>query len=392
MLRRLPIESAQPVVLFAAVRVAVVVIALAAVLALGVPYGGRALFVIGGLGLPWTVGVLLVARRHPEAALNPAVAAGDLALLLALELLVPEAYGAVRFTALFLIAVHAHFQGERWGLAVAALGVVGLVAPFAVRGGGPVRGELLAFYETVFAVLAMATGLLVGLLRTTESASRLRAVGLSRRTMQAEAEARRRVAESIHDGPVQELIGLGMLLSAARAAAEGGDRERAESLLREAGQLTERNVQALRDEIVDLGPYAFDQMTLPAAIEKCLPAWERRYDARVRVDLEPLELTREMAGGLFRIVQEAVTNAGRHADARNIEVSVQRAGGQVELRVSDDGSGFDGADPLAADEPGHLGLASMRERARLLDGRLEIETSERGTSVVVRAPLPVRAG
>ena len=65
---------------------------------------------------------------------------------------------------------------------------------------------------------ALATGLVVGSLRTSESASRLRARSLSRRTIQAEGEVRRRVAEAIHDGPIQELIALDMILSSARTA------------------------------------------------------------------------------------------------------------------------------------------------------------------------------
>ena len=81
-----------------------------------------------------------------------------------------------------------------------------------IRGDEPVDGDVFAFYELVFVVAALATGLVVGTLRTAESASRLRAKGLSRRTIQAEGQVRRRVAEAIHDGPVQELIGLDMIL------------------------------------------------------------------------------------------------------------------------------------------------------------------------------------
>jgi signal transduction histidine kinase len=83
-----------------------------------------------------------------------------------------------------------------------------------------------------------------------------------------------------------------------------------------------------------------------------------------------------------------VVNAGRHAEASRVEISVRTIGSEVELRVADDGHGFDG-NPLllGTNEPGHLGLASMRERAELMDGELEIESSERGTRVLVRAPL-----
>jgi signal transduction histidine kinase len=62
--------------------------------------------------------------------------------------------------------------------------------------------------------------------------------------------------------------------------------------------------------------------------------------------------------------------------------------GELELRITDDGRGFANDDPLSGAEPGHLGLASMRERAELLGGRLRVDTSERGTRVLVRAPLP----
>ena len=149
---------------------------------------------------------------------------------------------------------------------------------------------------------------------------------------------------------------------------------------------------ALRDEIVDLGPYAFQELTFDTAIENCIAVWNRRYDFEVLATIERIELPSEMAGDLFRIAQEAVVNAGRHAGAQAVSVSLRTVEGQVELRVTDNGSGFEDADPLAASHPGHLGLGSMRERAELIDGSLEIETSSKGTRVLVRAPLPPRQG
>jgi signal transduction histidine kinase len=225
MLRRLPIESAQPLVIFAVARLAVALAALAALILLGFPYGGRGIAVVAGLGLPWTLAILLAVRRNPEIVLHPLVAAGDVAVLVAVELVVPEAYGATRFAALFVLAAHAHFQGERRGFAIALGGSLALVAATVLRGDPPLDGDVLAFYEIVFVLSAAAVGAVVGSLRTAESASRLRARSLSRRTIQAESEVRRRVAEAIHDGPVQELIGLDMILSSARkAAAEGRQR------------------------------------------------------------------------------------------------------------------------------------------------------------------------
>jgi signal transduction histidine kinase len=385
---RLPIGSSVPVVVFAAVRVAVTGVAFAVVLVLELPDEGAMLAVIGA-ALAWSLALLGVAMRFPQAAANPAIAVGDFALLVVLEAVAPDSYVAVRSLALFLIAVHAHLQGERRGPAVAALGSGVLVLATAIAGDAPASGDLLVFYETVFVLGALSTGLLVGRLRTTESASRLRARRLTRRAIQSEGEVRRRIAESIHDGPVQELIGLDMMLSAASQAARSDDSRRAGELIDEARGLTARNVQALRDEIVNLGPYAFEELTFAMAVENCLSIWRHRFGFEVLVSLEEVELAPEIAGDLFRITQEAVANAGRHAEAEAVSISLRRVDGELELRVTDNGIGFQEVDPLGRTEPGHLGLASMRERVELMDGHLEIETSDLGTRVLVRAPLPV---
>jgi signal transduction histidine kinase len=72
-----------------------------------------------------------------------------------------------------------------------------------------------------------------------------------------------------------------------------------------------------------------------------------------------------------------------------VVVTLRPVGDEVELRVSDDGHGFVDEDPRSTTARGHIGLASMRERAALIGGRLEIETGDRGTKVLVRAPLTV---
>jgi two-component system, NarL family, sensor kinase len=386
-MQRVPIESSRPILVFAAARLAIAVVALVAVIAVGFPYQGRAGAVLGVFVL-WSAGLIAVARQEPSYGLHPLVPAIDFALLLLLELVAPDTLGGVRLAALFLIAAHSHFQGERRGLMIAAAGATALVVGSAVRGDAPFDSDVLAFYEAVFVLASLATAVVVGLLRTSESTSRLRARELSRRTMQAESEVRRRVAESIHDGPVQELIGLDMILSAARSETEDAN---VGSLIEDARDLVSRNVRALRDEIVELGPYAFQEITFATAIESCLPVWQRRYGIEIRLAIERVDLPPEMAGDLFRIAQEAVVNSGRHAEASRVELSLRALNGDIELRVADDGQGFEGNMRLDSSEPGHLGLASMRERAELMDGRLEIESSDRGTRVLVCAPLRATA-
>jgi signal transduction histidine kinase len=370
------------------VRAALVGAGLLAAILFDVPDKTRAIVVIAAVAVPWAAGVLTLAARRPELAMTPAVAIGDMVVLGAVQLAEPAAYAPLRFVALFLIATHAYFLGELRGLAVASAGVLALVAPSPFVN-VPLGGGMLAFDEVLFAVSALCCGLFVARLRTTESAARLRARDLSRRTIEAEAQVRRRLAESIHDGPVQELIGLDLILASVDQAIARGDETSVKKRVAEARAVAERNIGALRDEIVGLGPYAFDELTFATAIEKCAPVWERRYGLEIELAVEPIVLEKEDCGSLFGIAQEAVANAGQHAGASRVVVTLRAVGDEVELRVADDGRGFDGVDPRSTTDPGHIGLASMRERAAIIDGRLEIETGERGTQVLVRAPLRV---
>jgi signal transduction histidine kinase len=383
---RIPIESPQPVAWFGTLRLGIAVAGLLAVLVFAVPHQSRLLVLSAAVAIPWAVAILVLVRRRPSLTLNPLIAIGDLLILALVQIVVPEAYAGVCFLAVFVVAAHAHFQGQHLGVAIAVLTVLGFV-PIAAFGDPPVHRGLLAFYEVLFAASVLSAGLFMGRLRSAESAGRLRARELSRRTMGAEAEVRRRLAESIHDGPVQELVSLDMMLDAARRALERDDPTRATELIEEARHLAERNIGALRDEIVALGPYAFDELTVDVALEQCVPTWSRRYEIEIGLTLERLDLMNEACGSLFGIAQEAVANAGRHANAKHVAITLRTVDGEVELRVSDDGEGFDGEQPLGPNEPGHIGLATMRERAELIGGRLEIRSGPRGSTVIARVPL-----
>ena len=206
--------------------------------------------------------------------------------------------------------------------------------------------------------------------------------------MREEGEVRRQVAEAIHDGPVQELIALDMVLaSAGTGARREGTTSAAPSCWAKPAKPPSADVRLLREELVGLGPFAFEESNYETAVERCLPIWKRRYGLDVRLTIERIPMPPEIAGELFRITQEAVVNAGRHAEANTVAVSLRTVDGDIELRVTDDGQGFDGS-PLSDPVAGHLGLMSIRERAELLGGNLELESSDRGTKLVVRVPAP----
>jgi len=381
---RTPLESREPIVGFAVIRASMAIAAVAAFVILGFPYHGDVTAVIVGAALPWSILVLAITRHSIQAGLNPLIALGDMAVLGLLVAVEPEMYLPTHLIALFLVAAHAHFQGSGWSLVVGAVPPLVLI-PITLASDVPIRDGLLDAYEVVFAVACLATAIVVGALREAESSARLRARALSRRTIDTESTFRRRLAEAIHDGPIQELTSVEMMLASATQALDHGDDDRGREALAEARSLTRANINFLRDEIVDLGPHAFEELSFEQAVADCIELWERRYgffvNREITTDLEP-----ELAGPLFRITQEAVANAGKHAGASTITVRLRREAKLVTLEIEDDGGGFGAVDPLGAVEPGHIGLASMRERAEMLGGELGIESDGRGTCVRVRVP------
>jgi len=375
----------QPVVSFAIVRLLLPAAALLADLILGFPNGAAPPLILGLVAIPWAVAILLVARSYPARALTPAVAVGDLIVIAAVQAAMPDAYAATHFVALVFIGAHAHFQGARRGVLIAVFGAVLLIG-VTIASDPPIDSDRLAFSETIFAVSCLAIAAVIGELRGIETAGRLRAQALSRRTIVGEDEVRRHVADFIHDGPVQELIGLDLILQGASKAAERGDTSRTTDLIGRARELAEGNIHALRDEIVNLGPYAFEELSFEIAIERCIPVWHRRYECDVSVDAD-VELEPQVANDLFRITQEAVANGCKHGESGHVHVTLERDGDEAVLKVVDNGKGFGDVNPLGPHEPGHIGLASIRERTQMLDGILDIDTRAGRTEICVRVPL-----
>lgn len=382
---RTPLESREPIVGFAIIRALIAGAAVIAVAILGFPYEGTVSAVVLLAALPWSLLVLAVTRHSTEAGLNPLIALGDmcvLGLLLAVE---PDMYAPVHFTALFLVAAHAHCQGADWSPFVGILPPL-LLIPISFAVDVPVDDKLLQANEVVFAVASLSTAVVVGALREAETSARIRARSLSRRTIDTEAGMRRRLAEAIHDGPLQELTSVELMLASAEQALDHGKEDVGREALTEARSLTRSNIAFLRDEIVELGPHAFEELSFEQAVMDCLELWERRFGLAVKTEIDADGLRSEVAGPLFRITQEAVANAGKHASASTVTIRLRCEDGLALLQVEDDGRGFGDVDPLGAVEPGHIGLASMRERAEMLGGELAIDSSDRGTLVRVGAP------
>lgn len=252
------------------------------------------------------------------------------------------------------------------------------------RFGGDDLERLSGLAEQAAAALANAA-LLSDLRRERDERKALAAA-----MVQAQEQERQRVAEDLHDGPVQDLVGVSLLLDALARDLHGEDSVHASPAARAAGSARDA-VRGLRQAILDLHPMALQELGLASATRAVV---QRLSSQGVRVDLDL-----EEAEGLrlhhrtvaFRVLQEAVANAVRHAQPARVSIVAHRHGGDVVIEVTDDGHGFDPARTTTRVESGHLGLAAMRERAALAGGALEV-SSVPGLGTTVRLALPEDPG
>ncbi len=201
------------------------------------------------------------------------------------------------------------------------------------------------------------------------------------RVVEAQELERRRLARELHDETGQALTSILLGLKTLDDRAEDERLREAVSDLRE---LVVSTLQDVRRLAVELRPTALDDFGLVAALERLTDSYAEQTGIAVDFEaaLPPARLPPEIETALYRIVQECLTNIVKHARASRVSVLLTRHGGVVKAVVEDDGTGFD---PAAA-RAGALGLVGMRERLALLGGRLEIESSENGTTVAAEVP------
>jgi signal transduction histidine kinase len=147
-------------------------------------------------------------------------------------------------------------------------------------------------------------------------------------------------------------------------------------------------VAATRRISADLRPLMLDDLGLEAALEWLVEETSRRHGFAVdlQVDERSATIAEPLASQIFRIVQESLTNVGRHAAARNVLVRVRALGPEIHLDVHDDGRGIS---PEDLRKKGSFGLVGIRERAYTLAGSVEMRGEPgRGTAIHVRLPIP----
>jgi signal transduction histidine kinase/HAMP domain-containing protein len=217
------------------------------------------------------------------------------------------------------------------------------------------------------------------------------------RLITVQEEERKRIALELHDQTGQPLTSLIMTLGML------GESESLAEVRAQARYLRETAAQVMKevhDLALELRPSVLDDLGLLAALRHLHKDYQDRFHMPVDLEVLGLEgerLPPEVETALYRIVQEALTNVARHAQAENVSVVLEKRDRAVRLIIEDDGQGFDvnsllGSRREAESAEGKLGLIGMRERAALLGGTLTIEsTPGMGTTVFVDVPLVRRS-
>jgi len=250
---------------------------------------------------------------------------------------------------------------------------------------------------TKFLILALTSGLLLAMgsaiyiLRLERQAqlryaelmqSRGELQQLSARLVDVQETERRSISRELHD-EVGQALGL-LLMDAGRLSNQLGSDEKGQELVHSIKMVAERTVQTVRNMALLLRPSMLDDLGLVPAVEWYAREMSRRGEIEVEVRAENVseELPDPLKLCVYRMVQEALNNAQRHAHAKNAVVELKQTGDVICVNTRDDGSGFDPKRTRG------MGLLGMEERVKRLGGTIEID-SRPGAGTTIRAELPL---
>lgn len=219
-----------------------------------------------------------------------------------------------------------------------------------------------------------------------ESAHNLQNLGLQ--VIQAQEEERKRVSRDIHDGPAQSMANVLLRTDFVEKMLKQEHRDAAQEELSSLKGIVRESLADVRKIIFDLRPMALDDLGLVPTLRKFIERFEHTYG--LRVDLvtfgQEKSLPSTMETAVFRLVQESLTNAAKHAEASEVKVTLEYSEQALNIVVQDNGSGFD-VEKVEKKSEGY-GLMGMKERAQLIHGKMNIlSTPGKGTRIIFSISL-----
>ncbi|GEM_PF-2644061 len=243
----------------------------------------------------------------------------------------------------------------------------------------------LAFVKSLVSPIALAIHNARLLEQLTESQTQLR--GLSKQLVRTQEDQYSHLASELHDRVGQAMTAININLNIMRKLLPGTTPQDIVSRLDDTENLVKESVDRMRAIMAEFRPPMLDQYGLAAALYWYGEQYSQRTKVMVAINDRYLNHTRlpvEIEIALFRIVQEALNNVAKHAQATRVNIELIETSRDILLIVTDNGQGFDTKQP-ALDAPGHWGTTIMRERARAINGRFTLRSVPgRGTQVIVR--------
>ena len=208
--------------------------------------------------------------------------------------------------------------------------------------------------------------------------------------LEQEAEARRKLARDLHDGPTQSIAAIVMRLNFIKNVLQNNDYPKALDEVIKVEEIAQRTTQEIRTMLFAMRPVIMETQGLVPALHQYADRLTESEPFKVSIINHGYEgqLKKEAEGVVFQIVEEAIGNAKKHSQASEIRVTLAAKNGHLLVEIRDNGVGFDvEATQATYDQRTSLGLINMDERAELVGGRCSIE-SARGKGTAVRAEIP----
>lgn len=212
---------------------------------------------------------------------------------------------------------------------------------------------------------------------------------LAPRIIQAQEEERKRVAREIHDGPAQSMANVVMRTEVCEKLLDI-DMEAARKELKITREMIKNSLHDVRRIIFDLRPMTLDDLGLIPAINRYAESLKERFNTPIEINCtgQRQRVNSLIEVALFRVVQEAIQNTIKHANATHILVSLELNYEHITILVKDNGAGFDADAYLKEPRPDRYGLLGMRERLEILGGQLNVRSNPgEGTEILAILPL-----
>ncbi|WP_433944336.1 sensor histidine kinase [Paenibacillus sp. SN-8-1] len=240
-------------------------------------------------------------------------------------------------------------------------------------------------------VLEYLSGELGQVTRILESAKNRQIIGL--KIILAQEEERKRISREIHDGPAQLLANLVLRTEIVERMLVKQEFKMVQDEIVDLKGQVRASLEEMRKVIFNLRPMALDDLGLIPTLRKYVHDYEEKSKIRATFETRGKEqrLSSAMEAAIFRLVQEALTNAAKHAYPTFVGVEITYQAQMIKIVVQDNGLGFR-VESLEqkTKEHSHFGLIGMRERVELLEGRMEIESAEnQGTKIIIHIPTNV---